>query len=114
MANRSRAKGTNWEGEVVDFLRAHCCPHAERRTSNARNDRGDIVGIPGVVIEAKAAQKMELGSWLSELEVEIANDDAGTGALFVKRIGKAKGADGFIVMTPERWAELMRLAGWFA
>lgn len=107
----ARAKGTTWENAVTVFLRANGWPWAERRALAGNRDRGDVSGIPGVVIEAKAAKTIRLADWLKELDVEMVNDHATTGALFVKRIGKTGGADGFIVMHPTVWADLMKRAG---
>ena len=63
MANPSKAKGTAWETAVVDYLRANGHPHAERRALSGNTDRGDIAGVPGVVIECKNAKTMALAAW---------------------------------------------------
>ena len=49
--SRSKAKGTAAETAVVRFLRAVGFTQAERRTLGGTQDRGDIAGVPGVVIE---------------------------------------------------------------
>jgi len=59
----ARAKGTAWETAIVGYLRGRGAPHAERRALNGSNDRGDIAGIPGLVIER--------GCVVNELELEI-------------------------------------------
>jgi len=111
VSNPSRVKGTTWEAAVVDFLKPFW-PWVERRALNGSKDRGDVAGIPFVVIEAKAAKTMRLNDWLAELDDEIVAADAGTGAVFVKRIGRTKAEDGFIVMRPLAWVELMKRAEW--
>ena len=117
--NRSKQKGTAFETAVVTYLRDHGRPFCERRSlGGAANDRGDIAGIPAVVIEVKAAKTLHLGAWLRELDAEIANDKARsrdeltTGALWVKQHGKSSAGDGFIVMRPDAWLALLKEAGY--
>lgn len=110
--NRSKTKGTAWETAIVRHLETRGYPHAERRALSGANDRGDIAGMPCVVVEAKAARTMTLGPWLKELDQEIVNDGADTGALWIKRVGKASAADGVIVMRPADWLALLKTAGY--
>ena len=118
MTNRSKAIGTAWENAVVDYLRDHGRPFVERRAQNGINDRGDITGLPAVVIEAKAAKSLSIGAWLKELDAEIANDkarskdDLTTGALWIKTRGKTSAGDGYIVMRPDVWLDLLKEAGY--
>jgi hypothetical protein len=119
MTNRSKAIGTAWENAVVDYLRDHGGrPFCERRAQNGINDRGDITGLPAVVIEAKAAKSLSIGAWLKELDAEIANDlarskdYATTGALWIKTRGKTSAGDGYIVMRPDVWLKLLKEAGY--
>lgn len=46
----SKRKGTSWESAIVQFLKENGVAHAERRALAGNADRGDIAGIPGVVI----------------------------------------------------------------
>ena len=110
--NRSKQKGTSWESAIVKYLEVNGYPAAERRALSGSADRGDIAGVPLVVIEAKAARSMTLGPWLKELDAEIANDRADHGALWIKRIGKAQAADGVIVLRPAQWLALLKEAGY--
>lgn len=83
----SRAKGTRAESALVDYLRAHGWPYAERRALGGNRDRGDIAGIPGTVIEVKNTARMELAEWVKEAEVEAGNDGAGVWFVVAKRRG---------------------------
>jgi hypothetical protein len=118
MTNRSKAIGTRWESAIVDYLRANGRPFVERRTLGGINDRGDITGLPAVVLEAKACKTLSIGAWLKELDAEIANDlarskdDATTGALWIKTRGKTSAGDGYIVMRPDVWLKLLKEAGY--
>jgi hypothetical protein len=110
----SKRKGTAWEAAVVDYLRDNHVPHAERRALNGSKDRGDIAGIPGVVIEAKSAAKVELAAWIDETEKERRNDNASVGATWIKRRGKTDPGQGYVLMTGERFLRLLADAGYVA
>ncbi|WP_329013135.1 hypothetical protein OG271_03860 [Micromonospora rifamycinica] len=108
----SKRKGTAWESAIVAYLIANGVPRAERRTLAGAKDRGDIAGIPGVVIEAKSATRIDLAGWLDETEAERRNDLASVGAAWIKRRGKASPGQGYVVMTGERFLRLLADAGY--
>ncbi|MDT0442343.1 hypothetical protein [Streptomyces johnsoniae] len=84
MSTKSKAKGTKAETEVVRYLR-QWWPAAERRALSGNKDKGDVAGIPGVVVEVKAAATQQLTAWKRETEQERINAAALTGVLVVKR-----------------------------
>lgn len=106
--NRSKAKGTSAETSVVRFLQAIGFIHAERRTLNGIHDRGDITGIPGVVIEVKNCARQELAAWVAEAERERDNDRATLGVVWHKRRGKTDPAHWFVTMSGAQFAALLR------
>lgn len=110
--SRSKEKGTAWESTIVDFLRGAGWPYAERRATNGVNDRGDIAGLPGVVIEAKNEARMDLSGWLREAETERVNDGADVGVVWAKRKGVAGAGQAYVVMTGEMLVHLLRSAGY--
>lgn len=80
----SRARGTAAETVVVRYLQ-NWWPAAERRALSGNKDKGDVAGIPGVVIEVKAAQRLELAAWRRETWQEMENAGAKHCVLVVKR-----------------------------
>jgi hypothetical protein len=108
----ARRKGTSWESQIVAFLRDRGWPMSERRALNGKNDRGDIAGIVGVVIEAKSAARIDLAGWLAEAQQEAINDRADFGVVWAKRKGKSSAADGYVVMDGETFARLLAAGGW--
>jgi Holliday junction resolvase len=108
----SKRKGTSWERAVVDFLISSGWPHAERRALHGTQDKGDVVGIPGVVIEAKSQARHSLAEWLDEAEVERVNASARIGVAWFKRRGHTSAAKGYVLMTGDTFAQLLREAGW--
>ena len=112
MANPNGRKGTAWETQICDYLISRGWPHVERRRLNGRYDRGDIAGIPGVVIEAKNAKTIALAAWLDEAIEEAENDHADLGAAWFKRRGKASAGDGYVLMDGRTFAKLLTAAGY--
>ena len=110
--SKSKAKGTAAETAVVEFIKSKGRPYVERRSLNGLNDRGDIAGLPLVVIEVKNHARMTLSEWIEELLVEIKNDKAETGVVIHKRKGKGKAKDWYATMPVELWWELLEKAGY--
>jgi len=110
----ARRKGTAAESAVVDYLRVNGVAHAERRALNGSNDRGDIAGIPGVVIEVKSGARLELAEWMKETEAERANDGARVGLLVVKPkgVGTSRVGDWYTVLPVSTVVQLLREAGY--
>ena len=110
----SKAKGTRWESAIVDYLRANGAPHAERRALGGAKDRGDIAGIPGVVIEAKSHTGMRLADWVDEAEEERGHAGAAIAAVWHKRRGRASAGAGYVTITGETFVRLLADAGYIA
>lgn len=104
----SKKKGTTAETAVVTFLRNTGFTQAERRTLGGAKDRGDIAGIPGVVIEVKNCARQELAAWVAEAELERDNDRASIGVVWHKRRGRGNPADWFVTMSGLQFAALLR------
>lgn len=117
--NRASAKkaGTSWETEIVRALIARGWPHAERRRLAGARDRGDIAGVAGVVIEAKNTNRLELAAAVDEAQTEARNDNTGVfgvshGVAWIKRKGKPRAEDGYVVMTGETFMNLLKEANY--
>jgi hypothetical protein len=108
----SKTKGSAAERAVVAYLRDAGFPHAERRLAGSVKDRGDVAGIPGVVLEVKSAARTELGAWVDEALLEQANDGADYGVVVHKRRGKGGAADWYATCTFDQLARLLRQAGY--
>ena len=75
--------------------------HAERRALHGINDKGDITGIPGVVIEVKNHAKLTLAEWVKELQQEMVNANADFGFVVAKKKGTTNPAEWYAVMPLE-------------
>jgi hypothetical protein len=84
-----KERGSQFEREVVKYLKDHGFPFAERAYGAGRNDdRGDIDGLPGVVMECKAQRTSALSEWVKEAETERVNAEAAFGIVVHKRFGR--------------------------
>lgn len=108
----SKRKGTGWESAVVQFLRDNGVPHAERRSLNGAKDRGDIAGIPGVVIECKNEKTVTLAAYADETAAEARNDGARIGLAWIKRRGKASPANAYVLIDGNTAVRLLTEAGY--
>lgn len=107
----AKAKGTNFETEVVRFLESQGIP-ARRRARAGSKDNGDVeIGDNRWTIEAKATAKIDIPQYLRELDVELENSGAEFGAVWVKRRGKSSAGDGYVIMDGNAFVELVRLLG---
>lgn len=107
MTSPQKRKGSAAELAVAKWLRKLGWIHAERSRAGWTDDRGDIDGMPGVCIEVKNEKRIDLPGYLRELEVEMANAQAWTGTVIVKRRGSMNVDDWYAVMPAKVWGELM-------
>ena len=107
MTSPQKRKGSAAELAVAKWLRKLGWIHAERSRCGWSDDRGDIDGMPGVVVEVKNCKTISIPEWLRELEVEIANAQAWTGAVIAKRKGSTDVDDWYAIMPAKIWGELM-------
>lgn len=112
--NRQSAKqaGTSWETAIVNTLVDKGWVHAERRRLNGILDRGDIAGIPGLVIEAKNTSKLDVAGAVDEANTERVNANAKHGVAWIKRRGKSSPLGGYVVMDGDTFLNLLKEAGY--
>jgi hypothetical protein len=108
----AKTAGTAWESAIVKALIEKGWAHAERRRLNGSHDKGDIAGIPGLVIEAKTTNRLELAAAVDEAETEKTNAGAAHGVAWIHRKGKASPLDGYVVMTGAGFLALLKEAGY--
>lgn len=78
MAVNSKAKGARFERQLASKLRDY--GYQARRTAQycgKSGDASDVVGLPGLHIEAKHQERMSLYEWMSQAK----RDSEGTGRL---------------------------------
>jgi len=70
--SKAKQKGTLAETAVADYLR-QTFPAVERRALAGVNDKGDVAGVPGCVIEVKNQRSYKIHDWMKETETERIN-----------------------------------------
>jgi hypothetical protein len=110
--SKSKQKGTAAETAVVKYLRENGFTQVERRALQGSQDKGDISGIIGLVIEVKDHKTMTLGQWMEELKVEIKNDAAKTGVVIHKRRGKGDVGEWYASMPVHIYLQLLKDLGY--
>jgi hypothetical protein len=108
----SKDRGTKWETAIVNFLRDKGFTHAERRALSGNFDKGDLTGIPGVVVEAKHVARLDLSGWLDEAETERDNARADVGLVWLKRRGHTSPGRAYVLMSGDDLVWLLRSAGY--
>ena len=107
MANRPKQIGTEWETRCARWLQENGYPWAERRALAGALDKGDLM-VPGLMIECKAEQRIDLPGYMREVRAQTANCPQGTlGFAWVKARGKPVD-ESFIVLNPPSFFPLIR------
>jgi Holliday junction resolvase len=107
MSKMSRDKGAAYERAVVNWLRAHGHPFAER---NGIGFEGrDVLGVPGVSIECKNHKSWRVQEWWRQTVTQADGEQAGTlPLLIVKWPGASDVGESLAVM---RLSDLAPLLG---
>ena len=104
MAVNSKQKGARFERSLASKFREY--GYEARRTAQYCGNTGeasDVVGLPGIHIEAKHQETMRLYEWVSQAK----RDAEGTGRLPVV-FHKKNNAEILVTMTLEDWMNLYR------
>jgi Holliday junction resolvase len=103
----ARRKGSAFEAEVVRYLAEHGFPDCERRVMGGSRDRGDIAGVSGWVLEAKATRTLDLAGAMTEAKREAVNAGTARYAAVLKRRSHPV-SDAYVVLPLSVFAELVR------
>ena len=104
MAVNSKAKGARFERQLASKLRDY--GYHARRTAQycgKSGDASDVVGLPGLHIEAKHQERMSLYEWMAQAK----RDAEGTGRLPAV-FHKKNNAEILVTMTLDDWINLYR------
>lgn len=105
----ARRKGSSYARDVCQYLAETLGLPVERRVDGGTKDRGDVAGVPGWVLEAKACRQLDLAGWMEEALKEAANDGAPYYAVVAKR--RMKGVQqSYVILPLEIWAAWYREA----
>lgn len=105
MAVNSKQKGARFERHLAGKFREYGYSDARRTNQYCGNtgDASDVVGLPGIHIEAKHQETMRLYEWMSQAK----RDSEGTGRLPAV-FHKKNNAEILVTMRLEDWMNLYR------
>lgn len=100
----SRQKGARFERQLAGMFRDYGYP-ARRTAQYCGNtgDASDVVGLPGIHVEAKHVEQMRLYDWMEQAE----RDSKGTGQLPAV-FHKKNHAEVLVTMRLDDWIRLYR------
>lgn len=104
MSVNSKQKGARFERNLASILRTE--GYDARRTAQYcgnTGDASDVVGLPGIHIEAKHQERMHLYDWMAQAK----RDAQGTGKLPAV-IHKANNCEILVTMTLYDWMQIYR------
>jgi Holliday junction resolvase len=101
----SKQKGARFERQLASLFRDYGYTDARRTAQYCGNtgDASDVVGLPGIHIEAKHQERMQLYDWMEQAE----RDAKGTNQ-FPVVFHKKNNADILVTMKLEDWMELYK------
>ena len=102
----SRQKGARFERLLASRFREY--GYEARRTAQYcgnTGDASDVVGLPGIHVEAKHCEKMELYKWMSQA---VRDAEAGGNKSLPAVFHKKNNADILVTMRIEDWFNLYR------
>jgi len=104
--SKSKRTGTQWETDVVRYLRERGYQDAERRALSGISDKGDIINAGPYTWECKNTATIDLAGGIEETKVETRNAGTRYGFLIVKRRRKPV-SEGYAVMTLAQLCDLL-------
>lgn len=86
MSGRSaQAKGRRGEIELAHYLQAHGYPAAAPGAALNYGTQADVTGIPGLHIECKRHEKLELPKWYRQAQADAERMQDGRPAVIYRR-----------------------------
>jgi hypothetical protein len=111
VSNPAKRKGDAYERSIIEYLRSEGFT-VDRTRAGWSDDRGDIHGIGGLVLECKNHKTLALSGWLEELRVEMVNAGCDMGAVVHKRRGSQEGGEQYATLPLKLLVQLLRKAGY--
>lgn len=107
MATNSKAKGARFERTLAAKFREYGYSDARRTAQYCGNtgDASDVIGLPGIHVEAKHQERMNLYEWMAQA---VRDAEAGGTGNLPAVFHKKNNADILVTMKIEDWFNLYR------
>lgn len=103
MAVNSKAKGARFERSLASHLKAYGYDCRRGQQFSAANGDADVVGLPGIWIEAKHQERMQLYDWMAQ-----ARRDASKSGNLPAVFHKKNNCNILVTMEFDDWMQLYR------
>lgn len=105
MAINSKQKGARFERQLAKIFREYGYSESRRTVQycGSSGEAADVIGLPGIHVEAKHQEKMQLYDWMEQTE----RDAAGGGKLPAV-FHKKNNHEILVTMPLDSWMELYR------
>ena len=105
MPVNSKQKGARFERQLAGHFRDYGYADSRRTAQYCGNtgDASDVVGLPGIHVEAKHQEKMKLYDWMAQAK----RDSEGTGKIPAVS-HKKNNAEILVTMTFEDWMQIYK------
>lgn len=107
MGKKSRDKGARFERTLASKFREYGYDNARRTAQycGKTGDASDVVGLPGIHVEAKHQEKMQLYPWMAQAK----RDAEASGKKVLPAVfHKKNNAEILVTMTLDDWINLYR------
>lgn len=76
MSVNSKQKGARFERELAKIFQSYGYENARRTAQYCGNtgDASDVIGLPGIHVEAKMQERMRLYDWMAQAENDASNN----------------------------------------
>lgn len=107
MPINSRAKGARFERKLASIFRDYGYSDARRSAQycGKTGEAADIVNLPGIHVEAKACERMQLYDWIAQAKRDA---EAGGKGNLPAVFHKKNNAEILVTMTLDDWFNLYR------
>jgi hypothetical protein len=103
--SKPKRAGAAYEAAVRDFLK-RWWPDCERPALWGSRDRGDLINVPGWVIQCRCTpNRVDLAGAIEDAKVQAANNGGGRPVAVIKRKNHGV-ARSYVVLELETWAEI--------
>lgn len=109
MSTTSSRRGYAGEAPIEAMLKLNGRHGVYRPRAGRARDEGDLGGVP-LVISAKNHGRMELSTWVNELESQCVNAGVSSGVVWHKRRGRGHPLDWYVTTSGRLFLPLLDLA----
>jgi hypothetical protein len=106
VTSANKRKGDLFNRQIIKHLIAEGITDAHRYQDGYHLDRGDVAGIPGIVIQAKNVVQVKWSNWFLNVRLQQVHAASPIGILALKRQGRSDPAEATAILERMSWWDL--------